>query len=689
MNWRKEQEKWNDRSRITASHITGQPQKHLAFHRNTRVIENIHQLPATIRKRRRALHHTTTSGRMILIVAPRLVRFQFIEIYRDNLPGIGLPEQILLYLEVLLFAGSCHNHTPTRALIVASPGFRIMLAKVLAFLPRLKQSCPTFELVLNDLCSFLVNGGISEAAHLDEMIEGAGDSLNDLSRLSLDFTYTWCQRLLFSWNRKELLPLPVGPVYRNLLARDLIEVLIAAMSFLTTTTASETLPALNNCFLLFRRCVSMNCGHAWLEPAANLAYILNNLIPAGLVYYYVFGQLQRKTPELLPLITAKEFENSRFSRTGMNFCQHRSTNPRHADVLICDIASLSRARYGEKSTFSAAGGANRRITARHVSKNRLEDASTGLLLPSGPGTHGIRRRSTSGVRTHIHAHIDPPRLPTTNHPNYQAQVKFMTAHSDSGTFLLRRDISSMGMPCLAREPTAHVLAPLHRQRDIRTYIDCGPGRTATRNLERSNFLVSGGIVLDTLLAVDVTLNIAAQWVTSDMDDGTGLDAPTCRPGAENRVQCFYDEFNSRILFPSSFLLRSGFNAFLGYDIRVLASYIASLEESKTGSTVFSLFMHHVALRDMERSGAITKSNLNPQLFPSGKFHAFASARPVYFGVGCTWSRDSSGIGTFVRFGDFEILTKFLMYGSAVAPAPRPPQRHGRPNATAAPTPHPP
>ncbi|KAJ7097398.1 hypothetical protein C8R44DRAFT_889315 [Mycena epipterygia] len=104
------------------------------------------------------------------------------------------------------------------------------------------------------------------------------------------------------------------------------------MTLICTPSCSETGPTLRGCFSVLRRIFISFYGRKWLEEAftngflgviaacatmecareidAHLRFLLNNLLSAGLVHYYVVLRLRTALAAVVDLCTTDAFRES-------------------------------------------------------------------------------------------------------------------------------------------------------------------------------------------------------------------------------------------------------------------------------------------------------------------------------------------------------------------------------------------
>ncbi|KAJ7448794.1 hypothetical protein FB451DRAFT_1411220 [Mycena latifolia] len=225
----------------------------------------------------------------------------FMATHWDHMPPSELFPEDTFYIEFLRYAGIFHDHSPTYDLMEATPGFRIMLAKVWARVPRLTKSL-YFEIVLNDLSGFLIHCGAATPAHLAEILEGSEGTIDDLAQLIVKCMNLMVRRKamlphgdayyirallafvesadILSGEEAKIRPRPLGALSRTLLRHEFVEALIRAMQFLTTTSSPGTGTALRSCFRILRRIVETFRGHIWLEGAVTAGLLRVILEPA-------------------------------------------------------------------------------------------------------------------------------------------------------------------------------------------------------------------------------------------------------------------------------------------------------------------------------------------------------------------------------------------------------------------------
>ncbi|KAJ7776236.1 hypothetical protein B0H16DRAFT_1003292 [Mycena metata] len=268
----------------------------------------------------------------------------FFQTHWDNLPFVPGGE-VSFCTEFLFFAGSFGGgHETTRALMMASPGFRVMLGKALSFVPRLKRlPVGLFEMVMNHLGDLLLTEAVPNVALLEEVIAGAGGTLQDLGKAVIQYFQEAIRRkklfsvsntpfirgtLAFIHNadaatfspdekadKRDPYFSPIGSFCRSLIPEGIIFVILAAVKYLTKCSDMGRGEALNSCFGLLTRYMNAPSGRNWLEVAlrndllpimttcatldcaedleGNMLWFLNKILHRGLVYHDVVAQLKR------------------------------------------------------------------------------------------------------------------------------------------------------------------------------------------------------------------------------------------------------------------------------------------------------------------------------------------------------------------------------------------------------------
>ncbi|KAJ7177070.1 hypothetical protein C8R46DRAFT_1346951 [Mycena filopes] len=269
--------------------------------------------------------------------------FIFLLTHWDNLP-FRVCGEVTYCTEFLFFAGSLHDHAATRKVMLAAPGFRVMVGRALSFLPRLTMlPVGLFEMVLNDLCGFLNDEAVETVEHLDDLILGAGGSIQDLGRAAVRY-------LEHAYRREETMSMtnsnfihgiicfiaaadttsfapdeigeltddffpPAGAFCRSLIPEGIIQVIMDTMTFLTTSSDVDRGVAFNSCFALLTRYMMAPSGPRFVEEAlcgnllsimttcatldcvadfeGSMFWILNKVLHRDLVHYRVVAQLHK------------------------------------------------------------------------------------------------------------------------------------------------------------------------------------------------------------------------------------------------------------------------------------------------------------------------------------------------------------------------------------------------------------
>ncbi|KAJ7810145.1 hypothetical protein B0H14DRAFT_3151341 [Mycena olivaceomarginata] len=111
--------------------------------------------------------------------------FYFIHTYWAHLPGIDIVPEKSFYVDFLLFAGGFRELPLSSSVMLATPGFKVIIAKVLSFLPGLEE--PNLEAVLDCIYNFIGDFNFSNPANLSELMEGAGGTIDDLAGLVVQY----------------------------------------------------------------------------------------------------------------------------------------------------------------------------------------------------------------------------------------------------------------------------------------------------------------------------------------------------------------------------------------------------------------------------------------------------------------------------------------------------------------------
>ncbi|KAJ6570045.1 hypothetical protein DFH09DRAFT_1277685 [Mycena vulgaris] len=278
---------------------------------------------------------------------------RFIHAHWEHLTRILIFDELVFYTDFLVFAGGFHDHPATYAMMSTTPGFRMMVAKAWTFLADLDEP-NKLEMVLNDLCGFIVDSNVREPANLTEFVEGAGGTLDDLADVVIKYIHTVIARPapkaipnstvhyirgLFAFIADaDLYPkegklwkvVPLGPLCTVLIYEEFVEALMAVIMSLTTASAPDTGLALDEAFMLLRRILTTPPGTIWLEEAIDggllravvtcatlgcarkinhhLRFILRRVISCGLVWYHIASLLEYSLAAVKGLVTAEVFQ---------------------------------------------------------------------------------------------------------------------------------------------------------------------------------------------------------------------------------------------------------------------------------------------------------------------------------------------------------------------------------------------
>ncbi|KAJ7804331.1 hypothetical protein B0H14DRAFT_2612430 [Mycena olivaceomarginata] len=156
--------------------------------------------------------------------------------------------------------------------MLATPGFKVIIAKVLSFLPGLEE--PNLEAVLDCIYNFIGDFNFSNPANLSELMEGAGGTIDDLAGLyirGICFSLRDTEPSLETEQQRSLPPL--GAFHSILLYHGLVRALVAAMLSVSTTAGPETGFVLDECFMLLERILLASPGYLWIEEAMDAGLI--------------------------------------------------------------------------------------------------------------------------------------------------------------------------------------------------------------------------------------------------------------------------------------------------------------------------------------------------------------------------------------------------------------------------------
>ncbi|KAJ7939566.1 hypothetical protein B0H13DRAFT_2497447 [Mycena leptocephala] len=282
-----------------------------------------------------AFHHRRRLGS--LYVWPW---FYFIHIYWAHLPGIDIVPEKSFYVDFLLFAGGFRDLPLNCSVMLATPGFKVIIAKVLSFLPGLEE--PNLEAVLDCIYNFIGDFNFSNPANLSELMEGAGGTIDDLAGLVVQYIRIvvgrrpqYIRGICFSLRGAEpsleteqqrSLP-PLGALHSILLYHGLVRAPVAAM---LTVAGPETGFVLDECFMLLERILLASPGYLWIEEAMDagliqvivscatgtrigqvtlhLHFFLDLVFPAGLLSYYTLHQFRCSYARVQELVSTEEFQ---------------------------------------------------------------------------------------------------------------------------------------------------------------------------------------------------------------------------------------------------------------------------------------------------------------------------------------------------------------------------------------------
>ncbi|KAJ7176217.1 hypothetical protein C8R43DRAFT_555901 [Mycena crocata] len=288
---------------------------------------------------------------------------RFLRTFREQILELNPPSEAEMCLDFLLFCGYFLSHNPTSELILATPGFRFMLARCWFCLSLID----TFrgwrddvgmgfrDAATSDLSRYLRRLNATPA-FLEEFSEGAGGSISDLASIVIQYfdflvypdstplpptnVDSLCGVLLFIHDTDETLNgggkgnLQMGALCTELLKHGIEWTLTRTLLALTRTSTSDTGPAVQTCLILMQRMFTTMPGAAFLPNALthgllralvsfathdiadgihfHLNRLLTRTIPAATVNYYLLNDLSIGViDDVEDIVDTDGFRNSR------------------------------------------------------------------------------------------------------------------------------------------------------------------------------------------------------------------------------------------------------------------------------------------------------------------------------------------------------------------------------------------
>ncbi|KAJ7113265.1 hypothetical protein C8R43DRAFT_1040121 [Mycena crocata] len=279
---------------------------------------------------------------------------QFLHLYRRHLPGITVSVSgRVLCLDLLMFAGTFADHPRTHALMLATPGFRYMVAKAWVYLPDI-QDPKKREVMLTDLRAFFADEHAADAAPLAELIDGSGGTLTDLAWLvvayidaavpepgtEMDYLYIHLLVSILGFVAKVEPRLaeptqihePLGPFGAALFSQEIVPALCNAARAASTASASQTHFAFHLLLVHLSVMIYQQPAHECITQALEnqlllalvtcaqgplgrklqhqLGIFFGAFLPGALVYYRVLAVMDNALAEVAELVKRDGFKAS-------------------------------------------------------------------------------------------------------------------------------------------------------------------------------------------------------------------------------------------------------------------------------------------------------------------------------------------------------------------------------------------
>ncbi|KAJ7675526.1 hypothetical protein B0H17DRAFT_1080622 [Mycena rosella] len=327
---------------------------------------------------------------------------RFIYLYRDHLPGLPPQSETVFCLEFLMFAGTFADHPETHALILSTPGVRFMAARAWPSVHKLVDP-KRREIGFNDLRGFLADKRAAEPAHLSELIDGAGGTLEHLARLvvlyidslvsspniamhfmsvhffsgALDFITTMDPNL----RKPDHIYTPTNAFTTALVSKNLVRTLSSALCALSVTTTPQALHEVQRGSSILGLIFSKRLGyhliadaldHNILRALINCAHhkrhshiqpFLTVVLPPSLLYYPVISALDRALADVADLLETESFKTCEVYEQWDKFVSlanerldvfHSYNSGENPSMRACDNMKCSE--MGVKSEFNRCGG---------------------------------------------------------------------------------------------------------------------------------------------------------------------------------------------------------------------------------------------------------------------------------------------------------------------------------------------
>ncbi|KAJ6632100.1 hypothetical protein B0H10DRAFT_1976098 [Mycena sp. CBHHK59/15] len=281
---------------------------------------------------------------------------QFINRHRDSIPHTNnFGAEHILYTTCLSTLLNLCMHAATIKVIDATPRVRVVVTRAWGILLKIDNNNIASDAVFSDLCTFILhNLKASDAANLEEMIDGAGGSLTDL--VSLIVEHICCMvsgpHQIMTDNGVfcllSVLQLLMEKVDDDALLKDallqqgIIGALTTTVSALSRVTLESTMDVLKTCFTLLFNILSTFSRHKWLQEAlgagligdintcatrgtSELSFYFQHLLlllffPGCLVYHSILSQMEELLLQVKPLTTTHDFRASKIAKELDEFC---------------------------------------------------------------------------------------------------------------------------------------------------------------------------------------------------------------------------------------------------------------------------------------------------------------------------------------------------------------------------------
>jgi hypothetical protein len=362
----------------------------------------------------------------------------FIYEHQEHLPTACLKAPELLWTQFLIFVSHIYG-PPISVLVSSTPGFRVLLAKAWTVMPQLKQT-QAFEPCLKYVSGFLGNLDFRDPVNFNELVDGAGGSVDDLARLVVQYVYDVVEGQT-SWEFgsqgyyiRSLIHFIQGrhasvhgdtdttqhaslpPLHEKFLdtlhQHKFVAAFVVGMSSLCKMdTEEDTEESFRESFELLERLLNTPSRYRWLPDAIGagllrmlaacttlfaprldyyLRYLLNKLLPEGLVYYHVVKAMRQALVDVAHISSDEEFKALEIFDDSDIFLDLAERRVRLKEELMDDLVSTKACDNIEVRVLLARFNGWVFLTAPSVEKSTIDLAAGDVQ----DAKHSITARSS-------------------------------------------------------------------------------------------------------------------------------------------------------------------------------------------------------------------------------------------------------------------------------------------------------